>query len=212
MLNIHRFIRGQNLLEKLKNLFRSDEFIPSASVFPNIDMKRIAKDLKLEEEGIARGQATQPETKAKTLDHIELAAIAQVEELRRRGLENYEVNQSVYAERLNLAGSARMQIETDASDAKSRFSEEVKIWKNIMVTPRERVVETFKWRHSFRQRNKIERPAKSPSSWPNIIGLALLMIVLESIGNGYLFAQKNSLGLLGGIMAALLSTLSVIMS
>lgn len=195
------------MLKSLTNLFRADEFIPSSAVFPDVDKERIAKDLNLEEEGAKRGVSDQPEENAGSLDHIELRAVARVEELRRRGLENFEVNRRVYSERLNLAVSARMQVETDANDAKSRFLEEVTKWNSMMVTPRERVQETFRWRNRFREINGIERPAKAAASWASIIGLAFVMIVLESAGNSYLFAQKNSLGLLGGLMAAFLVSL-----
>ena len=43
------------MFDKLTDLFRSDEFIPSAEVFPNIDKERIARDLSLEEVGQRRG-------------------------------------------------------------------------------------------------------------------------------------------------------------
>ena len=192
------------MLNSIKELFRTDEFVASSEVFPNIDKDRIVKDLKLEDEGKARGEANQPETKASSLDHVELKAVGRVEELRRRGLENYETNRRVYAERLNLAVSARMQVETEANDAKSRFVEEVTKWKSMMVTPRERVTETYAWRKQFRSDNKLVRPAKLGSVWPGIIALSFVMVVLESIGNAYLFSQSNPLGILGGLIAAFL--------
>ena len=133
-----------------------------------------------------------------------MKAIGRVEELRRRGLENFETNRRVYSERLNLAVSARMQVETDANDARSRFTEEVTKWKALMVRPRERVQETFRWRERFRELNGLERPAKEPPNWAMIIALMFIAIVFESIGNAYLFSQKNTLGILGGLIAAIL--------
>ncbi|MBT3143219.1 hypothetical protein KL867_19315 [Ruegeria litorea] len=193
------------MLQKLTDFFRSDEFIASSAVFPDIDKDRLAKELDLKGEGTKRGEANQPETGAESLDHVELRTVGRVEELRRRGLDNFETNRRVYAERLNKADSARMLVETEANDAKARFAEEVTKWKAMMVTPRERVQETYRWRSQFREQNKIGlRPAKPASSWPNIIGLALIMILLESAGNAYLFSQNNPLGILGGLIAAFL--------
>lgn len=192
------------MLKSLTDIFKSDEFLPTSAVFPDIDKDRLAKDLDLRSEGASRGSANQPETTAKTLDHVELKAVARVEDLRRRGLENYETNRRVYAERLNKAVSARMLVETEASDSKAKFAEEVTKWKSMMVTPRERVQETFRWRNKFREINQLERPAKNASSWVALVGLSLVLIILESGGNAYLFAQKNTLGLLGGLLAALL--------
>ena len=193
------------MFQKLIDLFRSDEFVPSSAVFPDIDKERLAKDLKLAAEGTKRGESKQPESDAETHDHIEWKAIGRVDGLRRRGLDNFETNHRVYSERLNLADSARMLVETEANDAKARFAEEVKRWRARMVTPRERVQETYRWRTQFRKENKIGlRPAKPASDWPNIIGLALIMILLESAGNAYLFSQNNPLGILGGLIAAFL--------
>lgn len=192
------------MLKSIKDIFRTDEFVASSEVFPNIDKDRIVKDLKLEDEGKSRGKTNQPETKASTLDHIELKAVSRVEELRRRGLENFETNRRVYAERLNLAVSARMQVETEANDAKSRFVEEVTKWKSMMVTPRERVTETYAWRKQFRSDNKLMRPARLGPVWPGIIALSFFMVLMESVGNAYLFSQSNPLGILGGLIAAFL--------
>lgn len=192
------------MLKYLSNIFRSDEFIPTSSVFPDIDKDRLVKDLQLVEEGRKRGSANSPETDAETLDHIELKAVSRVEDLRRRGLENFEINRRVYSERLNQAMSARMLVETEANDSRAKFTEEVTKWKSLMVTPRERVQETYKWRNRFRELNKLERPAKEVSGWASLIGLAFIMIVMESAGNAYLFAEKNPLGVLGGLMAAFL--------
>ena len=74
-----------------------------------------------------------------------------------------------------------------------------------MATPKEDVKEAFLWRAQFREENKLGvRPAKLSASWPNIIGLSLIMILLEAAGNAYLFSQNNPLGILGGLIAAFL--------
>lgn len=201
----------KKLLKTLTDIFRSDEFLPSSSIFPDIDKDRLVKDLDLQEAGARRGKASQPPEDAETLDHVELKAVARVENLRRRGLENFETNRRVYSERLNKAGSARMLVETEASDSKAKFIEEVTKWKSMMVTPRERVQETFKWRRRFREINKLERPAKKASALVSVIGIAFVMVIIESGGNAYLFAQKNPLGMLGGLMAAFLVSVGNVM-
>ncbi len=192
------------MLRKIGELFRSDEFIPSSAIFPSVDKDRIAKDLGLAAKGAERGAADQPETNSAQLDNVELLAVARVEELRRCGLENFETNRRVYSERLNLAVSARMQVETEANDAKAKFTQEVTVWKAMMVTPREQVKQTFEYRREFKQQNRLSRPAKAATGWFWIISLALVMILIESVANAYLFAEANTLGLLGGVMAAFL--------
>ncbi len=195
------------MLNKLSDIFRSDEFIPASAVFPDIDKERLASDLDLKGEGRERGEVNQPETSSKSLDHIELKAVARVEELRRRGLDNYETNRRVYSERLNLAVSARMQVETEANDSKARFKEEVTKWNAMMVTPRERVQEAFAWRKDFREKNGLARPAKEVTGWPKLIAISLILILGESLMNAYLFSQKNPLGYMGGWLAAVMVSL-----
>ncbi len=124
------------MFKSLSDIFRSDEFLPSSAVFPEIDKERLVRDLNLKEEGQKRGAVNQPEKNAETLDHIEMKTIARVEDLRRRGLENYETNRRVYSERLNKAVSARMLVETEANDSKAKFAEEVTKWKSMMVRVR----------------------------------------------------------------------------
>lgn len=192
------------VIKSISHIFRSDSFIPSSSVFPEIDKERLLDELEIESQGRTRGSENQPITKSKQPDHVEQLIISRVEELRRRGLENFETNRQVYTERLNKAVSARMQVQTFANDSKAKFSEEVTLWKSSMVSARERVQETFEWRRIFRERNGLVRPAKPASSWASIVGLGLIMIVIESAANSYLFAQKNTLGLLGGLLAAFL--------
>lgn len=192
------------MLRKISELFGNDAFIPTASVFPELDKDRLAYELDLEKKGTERGGNCQPASDTKTLDHVELDAASKVEALRRRGLQNYETNRQVYSERLNQAGAARMQVETEANDAKSRFVEETVRWRSLMVEPRERVQEAYEWRNEFRKSHGLKRPAKKAATLVSIIGLGFVMVMLESAGNAYLFAQKNPLGLLGGLMAAFL--------
>ncbi|MBC6403474.1 MAG: hypothetical protein GDA39_05350 [Hyphomonadaceae bacterium] len=192
------------MINKLSKIFRSDEFVSSVVIFPNIDRERLARELELEAVGRARGRQNQPETSSRTMDHVELDAVSRVGQLRTKGLENFETNRRVYSERLNSVESARMLVETEANDAKARFAEEVTAWRQDMVNPRERVEEAYAWRTKFRKIHGLERPAKPATSWGNIIGLGLLIILLESAGNAYLFSQNNPLGMLGGLMAAFL--------
>ncbi len=192
------------MFKSISDLFKNDAFVPSYSVFPEIDQDQLSRELDLEAKGKQRGERGQPQADEKTLDQVELEAVSKIDALRRRGLENFETNRQVYSERLNQVGTARMQVETVADDTKSRFLEETIRWRSLMVAPRERVQETYHWRIRFREMHKLERPAKKASSLVSIIGLGFVMVMLESAGNAYLFAQKNTLGLLGGLMAAFL--------
>lgn len=56
----------------------------------------------------------------------------------------------------------------------------------------------------FRDENGLDRTADYPVSKPYHFSIVAVMIIIEALGNMYLFAQGNELGLLGGIFEAIL--------
>lgn len=192
------------MLDRLKSMFRSDDFIPSSAVFPSIDSDKIAKDLKLEDQGTSRGQNNQPPTETKDFDHVETSVIERIEELRRKGLENYESNRRVYNERLARAGQASKEVDIAAGSAKNDFGALVQEWQSRIEDPRERLNETFNWRARYRERNRLQRPAKEFEGWIKVFSLTIILVVIEAGINSYLFSKGNEFGLLGGLLAALI--------
>ncbi|MDB5658478.1 MAG: rane protein [Cypionkella sp.] len=192
------------MLDRLKSMFRSDDFIPSSAVFPSIDSDKIAKDLKLEDQGTARGQNNQPPSDTKDFDHVETSVIERIEELRRKGLENYESNRRVYNERLARAGQASKEVDIAAGSAKNDFGALVQEWQSRIEDPRERLNETFTWRARYRERNRLQRPAKEFEGWIKVFSLTIILVVIEAGINSYLFSKGNEFGLLGGLLAALI--------
>lgn len=195
------------MLSRLKSIFRSDAFVPSMSVFPSIDTKAIAGSLKLEEEGRSRGLQNQPPPEAIGFDHVETGVIERIEELRRKGLENYETNRRVYNERLARAGQASKEVDIAAGAARNDFGALVQVWRSRIVAARERLNESYTWRNRYRQIHRLERPAVEFHGWGNVIALAVILIVLEAGMNSYLFSKGNEFGLLGGLLVAVIVSL-----
>ncbi|MFT4013647.1 MAG: hypothetical protein QM682_09635 [Paracoccus sp. (in: a-proteobacteria)] len=177
------------------------------SVFPSIDTKSIAGSLKLEEQGRTRGRQNQPPADASGHDHIETAIIERIEELRRKGLENYENNRRVYNERLARAGQASKEVDIAAGAARNDFGALVQVWRSRIVAVRERLNESYNWRNRYRQIHRLERPAHEFGGWTNVIALALILITLEAGMNSYLFSKGNEFGLLGGLLVAVIVSL-----
>ena len=192
---------------RLMAIFRSDDFIPTMAVFPSIDATKIAVELDLAETGKSRGLENQPPSSSKQFDHIETSVIERIEELRRKGLENYETNRRVYNERLARAGQASKEVEITAGSARNDFGKVVQEWKSRIESPRERLNETFVWRKRFREIHRLERPAKVFEGWIKVFAIALILIGLEAVFNSYLFSKGNEFGLLGGLLAAVIVSL-----
>ena len=192
------------MLDRLKSVFRSDDFIPASAVFPSIDSDKISRELKLEEQGKDRGKQNQPPADGKDFDHIETGIIERIEELRRRGLENFEANRRVYNERLARAGYATKEVDIAAGTAKGDFGKLVQGWQSGMEDARDRLNGTYHWRKRFREINVLERPAKEFEGWIKVFTLAIILIAVEAVINAYLFSQGNEFGLLGGWLAAVI--------
>lgn len=192
------------MLDRIKAIFRSDSFVPTMAVFPSIDSDKLAKELRLVEMGQSRGKENQPPTETKDFDHIETGIIERIEELRRKGLENFENNRNVYNERLARASYATKEVDIVAGTAKGDFGKLVQGWKSAIEDVRDRLNGSFNWRKRFREMHRLERPAKEFEGWPRVFAIAIILIAIEAGINAYLFSQGNEFGLLGGWLAAVI--------
>jgi hypothetical protein len=196
------------VLNRLKQILNADGFAAGTAVFPDIDAEAIAGRLKLVQAGTEAGRANRPDAEATGFDSTEMLVVVTIEELRRRGLQQFEDHIRVYRERLSRAAEARKEVEIVAGLARGDFLSEVDVWKARLATPVETLNESFAWRAEFRRRHRLQRPAEDFGGWPKTIAIGMILILVETSLNGYLFAQNNSLGLLGGILAALLVSIS----
>jgi hypothetical protein len=198
------------MIDRLRSLLRSDDFIPTSSVFPEIDIDKVDRELKLRDRAVARGQANLPQTSEDSLDAVEMDVISRIEEIRRRGLENYENNRSIYASRLRVAHTARSEIEMIASKARGDFASEVKSYRTEMA---KMVQDVQKWDaalEAFQERNGLDRPAYESPSILKTLAILAFFLIAETLLNGVLFAGKNELGLVGGgFIAVLVSVVNI---
>ncbi|WP_420857873.1 hypothetical protein [Marivivens marinus] len=164
--------------------------------------------MKLKQLATERGAKNQPGPQETSFDSVEMQVIDEVETLRRRGLQQFEDHLRVYRERLSRATEVRKEVEIVAGNARTDFIAEVETWKAHFSNPVEKLKESFDWRQTFRQRHRLMRPAVEFSGWPKTIAIGMLLLLIETVLNGYLFAQNNVLGMLGGILAALLVSIS----
>ncbi len=192
------------MLDKLKSLLKSDELLPTLSLFPEIDQDKLRRDLDLDGEGERRGKRDLPAPEATTPDNIETAVIARIEGLRRAGLENYENNRQVYNERLSRAGTLRKEVEIVAGNASSDYLAAVRGWRAAMTGSTERLFETFQHRKDFRERHNLRRPAKHFEGWLKFALVTIIFIGVEAALNAVMFSRGNEGGLVGGLLTALI--------
>ena len=192
------------MIDRLKEILRTDDFIPTSAVFPDIDTDRISRELKLKDLGAERGKKNLPHEDEETLDSVEMSIVSRIEESRRKGLQNYETNREAYARRLSGASSAHLEVKRIAGAARGDFQSEVKGYRGQMAGP---VDNLRRWQTAlmeFQKKHGLTRPAFQDASFLKTAAIIFFCILIETALNGYLFAQKNDLGLLGGFMVALL--------
>ena len=198
------------MLKRILSMPEVDRFNPTTDVFPLINVDKIASDLRLEREGSGRGAKDLPGPDDDGLDSVEHRIIGAIDALRHKGLNHYHEHQQVYAERLVRASESRVEVQTIAGDAETDFQAEVKIWNAIMANQRKMVSVAGTALERFYERNGIEGAAQDGSGWPKFLGIAAVMIVIESFGNGLLFREASMQGWLGGfVIAVAISVLNV---
>ena len=197
------------MLENLKNILRSDALDPSIDLFPPIDTKSLEIDLSPQKLGRERGTRNQPSCDATDLDSTEREIVHAVDVLRTKGLKLYREHASVYTDRLQCASEASNEIKIVAGTATGNFRSECQVSESAIQEEVTRLHDAAVWRLEFRKRHGLMRPGiRLDSRGVRWLAISGALVVIEAVLNSYLFAQKNELGLLGGISVAILISLA----
>lgn len=185
----------------LRDFFRSDAFVPTSAVFPPIDADRLAVDLALVKEGAARGGRNHPGSDEVGPDAIEARIVERVGDLRRKGLDSYGENVRAYDSRLARAVDARQEVEMAAGKARGDFQAAVAVWQARMANPAGNVELAIADFARFRRTHGVGHVAV-PASALSWFLVALLVVLVESAANAFLFKDVMSSGWAGGMVIA----------
>lgn len=188
-------------MPSLREFFRSDAFVPTTAVFPPIDSSRLAGDLGLVTEGRARGGRGQPGEMETGFDAIENRVVEAVGDLRRKGLDTYGENVRVYDTRLARAVDAREAVEMAAQKARGDFQAAVAVWQARMANPAGHIELAIADLRRFRAEHGVGHVAVGASllSW---LLAALIVVLVESAANAFLFKDVMTSGWAGGMVIA----------
>ena len=76
------------------------DYSKTTSIFPNLNVGKLASDLRLEEKGASRGKANQPPANSETLDDVEHLIVERIEQERRAAHGSYNDQLQTYSERM----------------------------------------------------------------------------------------------------------------
>lgn len=197
------------LIETLKNLAESSYSVAQkgavAGFLRPIDTERIAQAIELSWKAAENGRKNLPPATSDAFDAVEQEIIQKIEsEWTWQGGELVN-NLRAYATRL-IGCSVEAEFETLRLQAQSaltrlraahhRAADELEHLKLAYLDARREF-------DSFRQRHRLQRPARNLTHRWTTFGLLLVIVAFEAVFNGFFFAKVSDFGLIGGVGTAI---------
>src|SRR5246127_1424920 len=179
---------------------------PATTIFLDLNVDRVADDMKLVERGTERGGQNRPTSDAQTLDDVEHQVVERIEAHKQDSYTIYLDHLHTYDERVTaLSFEERFAtIQQAAPEAVGDFRAEATVGRDELFVLRRRLNESEMERERFREHHRIERPARlsSPGKVILKIGVLAILFIIEVVINGSFLAKANVGGLLGGAAQA----------
>ena len=186
-------------------------FHPGGETFPSVNVDVIGRNLKLERRGARDAKAGMPKSDAEGLSQAEHEVVERVDELRKKGLEYYELQIDVYASRIRGARAERDSVEVEAGQFKTTFEVESRACANHLDNAMELVKGSYEKLEAYRNKHGTIGPPDDPKNAIYMLGVILIVFVIEVALSGTLFAEKNTMGLVGGMgIAFIISGVNVV--
>lgn len=193
-------------LSTLKNFFGPRQAVLAHidDPFVQMDLRETIRKLQLEERGLEQGSLNLPAFDARELDNVEREIVHEVNEALSRA--QIEGANQVRTYDGRLAGLSLLtqfaSIGANARTAISDFAGEVVNSRNSLATARDAIAESFEDLRGFRVANRLSRPAHGVPSAFVTGGAIFVSWFLESMLNSSLLRMNDSMGWLGGVLAA----------
>lgn len=192
--------------DNLKGFFSSSEPLNARFDDPFIQIDRAAasEKLKLKERGEEQGKLNLPPSTMDAFDNVESEIVAHIAEHYSRAQIDAANNARTYDSRLGSLAllSSISSIRAEASKASGDFKAEVGNALNRLSNSRDAITNSYDELRQFKADTGIRRPAHPASPAVATYGAIFMSWVLESGMNTFLLKQNDSMGLLGGAVAA----------
>lgn len=201
-----------NLLSQPTHSYR-----PATTIFLDLNVDRVADEMKLVAKGMERGAQNRPTSQSQTLDDVEHQIIEKIEAHKQDSHTLYLDHLHTYDERVTaLSFEERFAtIQQAAPQAVSDFSAEATMGRDELFELRRRLIDCEKDRENFRAEHRINRPARVTSLNKIIlkVGVLAVLFIIEVVVNGSFLAKSSQDGWLGGaIQAVTFAALNIIAS
>lgn len=177
---------------------------PMDDPFIQLDREVVAAQLKLRERGEERGAANLPPADLSTLDPVEAEVAVLIGEHYSRAQIDAANSIRTYDSRLSELAllSQLSSIGTEARTAVSDFKAEVLNRLNRLSNSRDAITSSYEELRDFREQNQLKRPAHDVPQAVATYGYIVVAWLVETGMNSVLLRLNDSMGYLGGIVAA----------
>lgn len=199
------------LADIVKSLGGSREgVLPSARVFPRVDVDQIAAELRLAAKGQSDGQANLPSPTSSSEPAAESDIRAEIDQRAARALEDYRVQLDLYNGRIKR-GIIVAELRTSIEAAGERALSDFRIQATDDLSHLDPFVRELRARQKefddFRQAHQLKRLPRPVTGSTVRWMVILLLVLLESLLNGLFFAEGSVTGLIGGVSQAVVLSL-----
>ena len=167
--------------------------------------------MRLERRGTRDGMSGLPSPGAVSLSEAEREVVARIGDLRKKGLAHYDLQIDAYASRIRGVRGERENVEVEAGQFRTALEVESQRCANHLYNAIELVMGHHARVEAYRRRHRLVGPPDEPKNAVYMIGFILIVFVIEVALSGTLFADKNMMGLVGGMgIAIVISGVNVV--
>lgn len=182
--------------------------------FPNINVEKISRSLQIKIKGGAEGEKNRPHPEARNLDSNEQEVVSAIRTKREEGIKIFQQCQKVYQERISRSHDSQDKINNEGNNifnsAKNELQASASQWNFNAQQARNKLDRANQSLDEFIKRSELSREPMDGSGFHKFLGIASMILVVESIMNGYFFSTGHEQGLLGGFFVAVsISVLNV---
>ncbi len=193
------------------------DYRPATTTFVDLNVDKLADDLKLTSLGKERGSQNRPASDAQTMDDVEHLIIERIEAHKQDSHAVYQDHMHTYDERMTSLSFEELfaTIQQTAPEAVGDFEAEATMGRDELFTHRRRLNESELEREAFRKRHRLQRPARlaTPGKVILKVGLLAILFVIEVVVNAGFLAKANTGGYIGAaIQAATFAALNILAS
>jgi hypothetical protein len=197
-----------SIFDKLKAQFErpAHAYTPTTQTFPDLDVDRLTKELRLHERGVEDGRADLPPSGAETLSRTETEIVELIAAGQKNNADQLENHLAGYRQRLiDLDFEGRFaDISAAAAANLADLAAELQMGLDELHPLRRHLWESEQWREDFKAKHRLRRPAKLSSGLTTSVKVLflLLLVLIELWVNGSFLSKNSDYGLVGGIIEA----------